>query len=114
MPSATQTGARRALVLVALATVLANATWFSATAVVPALEREWDLGSGGPALLVVAVQPGFICGSVLAALLTLPDRLEPRRLIGASAIAAAVANAALLAAGGVPGAPPAGLCVRAA
>jgi hypothetical protein len=31
---------RRALGLVSLAAVLANSTWFSATAVIPALERD--------------------------------------------------------------------------
>src|SRR5512135_3730842 len=79
---------RRALVRIALAAVFANASWFSATAVVPALEREWHLGSGGAALLVVAVQLGFVIGSVGSAFLNLPDRLEARCLIGCSAIAA--------------------------
>jgi predicted MFS family arabinose efflux permease len=92
---------RRALGLVALAAVLANSTWFSATAVVPALEREWHLGAGGAAWLVVAVQVGFITGSVGAALLNLPDRLESRWLIAGAAIAAAAANSGLLLAGGL-------------
>src|SRR6478609_9968097 len=99
--------ATRALVLVALAAVLANSTWFSATAVVPSLDREWHLGAPGAAWLIAAVQLGFIAGSVAAALLNLPDRLEPRRLIAGAAVAAATANAALLAAGGLGGALPA-------
>jgi hypothetical protein len=33
--------AGRALWLVSLAAVLANASWFSAMAVVPALQRQW-------------------------------------------------------------------------
>ena len=74
------TKARHALVRVALAAVLANSTWFSATAVVPALERDWGLTAAGAAWLVVAVQAGFIAGSIAAALLNLPDRIEPRRL----------------------------------
>ena len=81
---------RRALVLVALAAVLANASWFSATAVVPALERDWQLTSAGAAWLVIVVQVGFVTGSVGAALLNLPDRLEARRLIAGSAVAAGV------------------------
>lgn len=92
----------RALVLVSLAAVLANASWFSATAVVPALEREWHLGSAQAAWLVVAVQVGFVTGSIGAALLNLPDRLEARRLIGGAAVAAGVANLGLLAAHGLP------------
>jgi MFS family permease len=94
-------GARRALASVALTAVLANATWFSATAVVPALEHDWGLSAAGAAWLVVVVQLGFIAGSIGSALLNLPDRLEPRRLIASSAVVAAVANAGLLVAGGL-------------
>src|SRR5215831_12510522 len=92
---------RRALGRVALAAVLANSTWFSATAVVPALERDWGLTSAGAAWLVVAVQAGFITCSIAAALLNLPDRLELRRLIAGAAIAAAAANLALVPASGL-------------
>ncbi len=93
--------ARRALLLVALAAVLANAAWFSATAVVPALERDWQLTSAEAAWLVIAVQLGFVTGSLTAALLNLPDRIETRWLIAGSAIAAGVANLGLLAAHGL-------------
>jgi len=85
---------RRALILVALAAVLANASWFSATAVVPALQRDWHLTSAGAAWLVIMVQIGFVTGSVGAALLNLPDRIEPRWLIAGSAVAAGVTNLA--------------------
>ena len=40
-------------------------------------------------------------GSVAAAMLNLPDRCEPRRLIGAAAAAAGLANLGLLAAHGL-------------
>jgi MFS family permease len=52
------------------------------------------------------VQLGFITGSIGAALLNLPDRLEPRRLIGGAALAASAANAGLLLAGGLGSALP--------
>lgn len=100
------TKARPALVRVAVAAVLANSTWFSATAVVPALQRDWGLTASGAAWLVVAVQAGFITGSIAAALLNIPDRIEPRRLIAGSAIAAATANALLVPAGGLAAAIP--------
>jgi MFS family permease len=92
---------RRALLLVALAAVLANASWFSATAVVSALEHDWHLTSAGAAWLVIMVQVGFVAGSVGAALLNLPDRIEPRWLIAGSAVAAGVANLGLLLASGL-------------
>ncbi len=102
---------RRALVLVSLTAVLANSTWFSATAVIPALERDWDLGSSGAAWLVVAVQLGFIAGNLGSALLNLADRIQPRRLIAAAAVAAAAANAGLLGANGLAAALPSRLLV---
>jgi hypothetical protein len=93
--------AGRALLRVAIAAVLANSTWFSATAVVPALARDWQLTAAGAAWLAIAVQAGFIAGSVASAVLNLPDRLEPRRLMAAAAVAAGAFNAELLAAGGL-------------
>jgi MFS family permease len=98
--------ARNALGRVALAAVLANSTWFSATAIVPALQRDWGLTAAGAAWLVVAVQAGFITGSVVAALVNLPDRLELRRLIAGAAVAAAAANLALVPVAGLAAAIP--------
>ena len=96
-----RTTARSALVRVAAAAVLANATWFSATAVVPALQRDWSLTAAGAAGLVVVVQVGFIVGSLAAAVLNLPDRVPPRLLMAAAALTAATANLGLLLAGGL-------------
>ena len=103
--------AGRALGLVALAAVLANSSWFSATAVVPALEREWQLTPAAAAWLVIVVQVGFVLGSVGAALLNVPDRVAPRLLIAGSAIGAGAANAGLLFAGGLASALPLRLLV---
>jgi MFS family permease len=71
---------------------LANATWFSATAVAPALERDWSLTPAGAAWLVAVVQVGFVAGSIAAAVLNLPDRLQPRRLMAVAALVAGAAN----------------------
>lgn len=98
---ARRTTARSALARVASAAVLANATWFSATAIVPALQRDWSLTAAGAAWLVVVVQVGFITGSLAAAVLNLPDRVPVRRLMAAAALIAAVANLGLLFADGL-------------
>lgn len=82
--------------MVSVAAVLANASWFSATAVLPSLRSAWNLTAADGAWLVVAVQVGFVVGSVGAAVLNLPDRLEPRRLIAAAAVVAGTANAGLV------------------
>jgi MFS family permease len=85
----------RALGLLSLAELLALSLWFSASAVLPALSREWDLGDGGRAGLTIAVQAGFIVGTLAAALTNLPDILPARTLMMWGALAGAVANAVL-------------------
>jgi MFS family permease len=85
----------RALGLLSLAELLALSLWFSASAVLPALSREWDLGDGGRAGLTIAVQAGFIVGTLAAALTNLPDILPARALMMWGALAGAVANAVL-------------------
>ena len=85
----------RALTYLSIAELLALSLWFSATAVLPALSREWQLGDGGRAALTIAVQLGFIAGTLLSALGNLPDIYSPRALMAASAALGAAANAAL-------------------
>jgi MFS family permease len=85
----------RQLAWLSLAELLALSLWFSASAVLPALAREWALGDDGRAWLTNAVQLGFIVGTLGSALGNLPDVWSPRRLMVASAVAGAVANAAV-------------------
>ena len=85
----------RQLTLLSLAELLALSVWFSASAVLPALIREWALSDAGSAGLTIAVQIGFITGTLMAALTNLPDVWSPRRLMAASAVLGAVANAAV-------------------
>ena len=85
----------RALAYLSIAELLALSLWFSATAVLPALSSEWQLGDGGRAALTIAVQLGFIVGTLLSALGNLPDVYSPRLIMAASAAIGAVANGAL-------------------
>lgn len=85
----------RALVLLATAELLGMSLWFSASAVVPALQSEWRLSSREVAWLTLAVQLGFVAGTLLSALFNLPDVISARRLFALSASAGALANAAL-------------------
>ena len=88
-------GRWRALGLLSLAELLALSLWFSASAVLPALSREWGLGDAGRAGLTIAVQAGFIAGTLAAALTNLPDVVPPRALMMWGALAGAVINAVL-------------------
>src|SRR5947207_12138790 len=84
----------RALVLLSLAELLGMSLWFSAAAVVPALRVEWNLSDANVSWLTIAVQLGFVCGTLLSALLNLPDVFNVRYLIALSAFAGALTNAA--------------------
>lgn len=88
-------GKWRVLGLLALAELLAMATWFSATAVLPALRTVWALDAGTQAWLTMAVQIGFVAGSLFSTVLNLADRLPGPRLFAFSAFAAAAATAAI-------------------
>jgi MFS family permease len=85
----------RQLTVLSLAELLALSLWFSASAVLPALRREWALGDGGSAALTIAVQAGFIAGTLGSALANLPDVWPARRVMIAGAVAGALANALL-------------------
>jgi MFS family permease len=85
----------RQLAIVALFEVLAMSLWFSASAVVPQLRDRWQLSSGDATWLTTSVQLGFVAGALASAMLNLPDRISVRRLMALSALAGALANAAL-------------------
>ena len=85
------------IAIIAICQVGAMALWFSASAAVPALVAEFGLSSFMQAALTSGVQAGFVVGCVASALLGLADRIDPRRLIAASALVGALANALLLA-----------------
>jgi MFS family permease len=80
------------LALLSLSQLLALTLWFSATAVLPSLQRAWGLSPTGSAWLTAAVQVGFVVGALGSALTNLPDVLPPRRMMALSALGGAVAN----------------------
>ncbi|MEZ4572425.1 MAG: MFS transporter [Thermomicrobiales bacterium] len=80
------------LTLLAFAELLGMATWFSASAVVPALSDSWHLGDGGESWLTMSVQVGFVAGALGSAILNLSDRLPARWLFSASALLAGLAT----------------------
>ena len=92
--------ALRALALLAAALVLSMTTWFSATAVVPQLRAEWDLGNTAAAWLTIAVQVGFVAGALAGSALSVADVFPPRFVILVGALGAAAANLVLVAADG--------------
>ena len=83
----------RTLLLLSLAELLAMGTWFSASAVVPALNGAWQLDDAGRAWLTMSVQIGFVAGALISALFNLADRIPSRSLFTVSALLAALATA---------------------
>ncbi|MBU3030341.1 MFS transporter [Paracoccus sp. XHP0099] len=78
--------------------------WFSATAILPELIRDWGLTPAQAGWLTNAVQIGFVLGALAASLVNLPDIMRLTRLIAGSALLTALANAALLLEPGFAGA----------
>jgi MFS family permease len=96
VPAAAESPARwRALAFVAGAQLLGMSLWFSASAVAPALKAEWGLTDSAAAWLTLAVQLGFVAGTLVSALGNLPDVFSTRRLFAVSAWLGAAANAGL-------------------
>ena len=84
------------LTLLAFCEVAAMALWFSASAVLPSLQAEYEIGPTLASLYTSSVQTGFVAGTLLSALLGLADRLDMRHFFMASTVLAAGANAVIL------------------
>jgi len=69
--------------------------WFSASAVTPILIEAWQLTDGEAAWLTMAVQIGFVVGSLGSALLNLADRLPSRWLFAISSLLAGLATTSI-------------------
>src|SRR3954470_914591 len=85
--------AKRTLVFLCIAELLAMSLWFAGTAVLPQLAREWNVGLNVTSWLTLAVQLGFVFGALAASVLNLSDVFSAPRLVVVCTVLAAVANA---------------------
>ncbi len=76
-------------------TLFSMGLWFSASAVVPVLAKDWHISDSTAAWLTLAVQIGFVIGTLISAIFNLPDIMNSRRFMAISALAAAISNALL-------------------
>ena len=81
-----------ALLLVSIAVLMAMALWFGVSSVAPQLAIEWRLDAPAQAWLTLAVQLGFVAGTLLSALLNLPDVIRARHLFALCAVLGALTN----------------------
>ncbi|MEM6460343.1 MAG: MFS transporter [Pseudomonadota bacterium] len=86
----------RVLSIAAIAVVLSLMSWFSATAVIADLSRDWNLDPAKASWLTNAVQLGFVAGAVLSSLLAISDIVAAPRLLAGAALLAAASSAVLL------------------
>lgn len=83
------------LVLLSIAELLAMTLWFSTAAVLPVLQIEWNLNESNATWLTLAVQFGFVIGTLLSAIFNLADIINTRRFLVISALMGALFNLAL-------------------
>jgi len=87
--------ARWQLGVLSIAIVLSMAPWFAATVVSEPMSRELTLSAWQVSWLTLAVQFGFVLGSLTSAILLLSDRFSARHLAAVSSLVAAAATASL-------------------
>src|SRR4029079_17520901 len=85
-------GRWRALTLLSIAELLGMSLWFSGSAVVPALTREWQISTSHIRQIAIAVQLGFVAGTLVSATLNLPDIISTRHLFAVSSFLGAAVN----------------------
>lgn len=93
VPSSRTAG--RMLALVAIGQFLGMTLWFSATAASPRISAELGLTTVQTAWLTIAVQGGFVIGTLISAVLNLADVFNARRVFAAGCAIGAAANAVI-------------------
>src|SRR3954470_12896684 len=88
--------ARRVLILLSIAELLAMSLWFTGTAVLPQLSLLWASGIAVTSWLTIAVQLGFVAGALVISIFNLSDLFRPTRVFVFCALAAAADNAAFV------------------
>ena len=86
----------RILPLLVLSQFAATSVWFAGNAIYPDLQQQLALDFDITPMLTIAVQLGFISGTLLYAVYMIPDRFSPARVVMVSASLAALFNVVLI------------------
>jgi MFS family permease len=86
----------RRLALIVLAELFGTSLWFSGNNAIAELSAAWELGGVAKAWLLMAVQLGFIAGTLVLALSGLADAFRSHHLFAVAALFGAAANAGFL------------------
>jgi len=90
----------RVLWMLSLATLFSMSVWFTSNAIAPVLQTEMGLSNAELAWLTIAVQFGFVAGTLLISISNLSDLINTRRLFAACAILAGITNMIMVLASG--------------
>ena len=85
-------GASAAVGWIVLAQLLGTSLWFSANSAAQDLQRSWSLTAQGLGWLTIAVQGGFVVGTLMIALTGLADRFRASRVFAVATGIGAAAN----------------------
>ncbi|MBF60256.1 MFS transporter [Halomonas sp. FeN2] len=88
--------ARTPLAVIVIAQLFGTSLWFSVNGVGLALQKAVGLSESDLGLLTIAVQAGFISGTLLIATTGLADRIRASHLFAISAVLGALINAAFI------------------
>lgn len=91
MPTTRLPGAPVAWIVIAQ--LLGTSLWFSPNSAAGDLRSAWELTDAGLGVLTVAVQIGFIAGTLTFAVTALADRFPASRIFAVSAVVGALTNA---------------------
>ena len=86
---------KRVLPVIVISQFFCTSLWFAGNAVMGDIIKQFHVSPGYLAQLTSAVQGGFICGTLVFALLSISDRFSPSLVFLASAIIAATFNLAI-------------------
>jgi MFS family permease len=98
-PDGKRQTAVRVLAVLSLAQLAGMTPWFSATAVTASVAADFDMTTGQAAWLTMAVQVGFVGGTLVSAALNLADILSARWVFALGCALAASANLAVTTSG---------------
>lgn len=92
-PLASRTAVKRPLTIIVVAELLGTSLWFTGNSAAGDLARLWGLTTADLGHITIAVQAGFIAGTLVLALGGLADRFRASRLFAVAALFGAAANA---------------------
>ncbi len=83
---------RRIIPVIVISQFAGTTLWFAGNAILPDLQKQWNLGPEAIGMITSAVQLGFIVGTFCFAFFAVSDRFSPRLLFLVSSLLGAAFN----------------------